>query len=126
MIGVHVCACVLKLATTSGCIPASFPVFCERVLPLSDTGQERAAINTSYRLLLLSVGYAWLPLLKDGRVITNDNHIPVTTSLPAGYLSCQENANKVESLPRLLGGDDCAFVLGFFFNFTIFSAAFRS
>lgn len=63
-----------------------------------------------YRLLLLSVGYAWLPLLKDGRVITNDNHIPVTTSLPAGYLSCQENANKVESLPQLLGGDGRAFV----------------
>lgn len=76
-------------------------------------------------MLLPSVGYAWLPLLKDGRVITNDNHIPVTTSLPAGYLSCQENANKVEPLPQLLGGDDCAFVL-FFFNFTIFFAAFRS
>lgn len=73
-----------------------------------------------YRLLLLSVGYAWLPLLKDGRVITNDNHIPVTTSLPAGYLSCQENANKVEPLPQLLGGDDCAFVL--FFSILPFSS----
>lgn len=52
------------------------------------------------------MGYAWLPLLKDGRVITNDNHIPVSASLPAGYLSCQENAGKVESLLQLLGGGD--------------------
>uniref|UniRef100_A0A668A277 Dedicator of cytokinesis 9 n=1 Tax=Myripristis murdjan TaxID=586833 RepID=A0A668A277_9TELE len=36
------------------------------------------------------VGYAWLPLLKDGRVIMNESHIPVAANLPAGYLSCQE------------------------------------
>ncbi|XP_035995260.1 dedicator of cytokinesis protein 9 isoform X22 [Fundulus heteroclitus] len=40
------------------------------------------------------VGYAWLPLLKDGRVIMNENHIPVAANLPAGYLSCQEGASK--------------------------------
>ncbi|XP_056870201.1 dedicator of cytokinesis protein 9-like isoform X2 [Takifugu flavidus] len=48
-------------------------------------------------LIETQVGYAWLPLLKDGRVITNENHIPVTTNLPAGYLSCQENASKHSS-----------------------------
>uniref|UniRef100_A0A6Q2YQX4 Dedicator of cytokinesis 9 n=1 Tax=Esox lucius TaxID=8010 RepID=A0A6Q2YQX4_ESOLU len=36
------------------------------------------------------VGYAWLPLLKDGRVIMNESHIPVAANLAAGYLSCQE------------------------------------
>ncbi|XP_008396808.1 dedicator of cytokinesis protein 9 isoform X12 [Poecilia reticulata] len=40
------------------------------------------------------VGYAWLPLLKDGRVIMNEHHIPVAANLPAGYLSCQEGASK--------------------------------
>ncbi|XP_061143232.1 dedicator of cytokinesis protein 9 isoform X5 [Syngnathus typhle] len=40
------------------------------------------------------VGYAWLPLLKDGRVIMNDCHIPVAANLPAGYLSCQGGASK--------------------------------
>ena len=44
---------------------------------------------------LRTVGYAWLPLLKDGRVITNEQHIPVSASLPAGYLSCQEGVTKV-------------------------------
>uniref|UniRef100_A0A4W6G2V5 Dedicator of cytokinesis 9 n=1 Tax=Lates calcarifer TaxID=8187 RepID=A0A4W6G2V5_LATCA len=40
------------------------------------------------------VGYAWLPLLKDGRVIMNESQIPVAANLPAGYLSCQEGAGK--------------------------------
>ncbi|XP_029936017.1 dedicator of cytokinesis protein 9 isoform X1 [Myripristis murdjan] len=40
------------------------------------------------------VGYAWLPLLKDGRVIMNESHIPVAANLPAGYLSCQEGVGK--------------------------------
>uniref|UniRef100_A0AAX7V425 Dedicator of cytokinesis 9 n=1 Tax=Astatotilapia calliptera TaxID=8154 RepID=A0AAX7V425_ASTCA len=38
----------------------------------------------------MQVGYAWLPLLKDGRVIMNESQIPVAANLPAGYLSCQE------------------------------------
>uniref|UniRef100_A0A1A8GGU9 Dedicator of cytokinesis 9 n=1 Tax=Nothobranchius korthausae TaxID=1143690 RepID=A0A1A8GGU9_9TELE len=40
------------------------------------------------------VGYAWLPLLKDGRVIMNESHVPVASNLPTGYLSCQEGASK--------------------------------
>uniref|UniRef100_A0A8D0GN81 Dedicator of cytokinesis 9 n=1 Tax=Sphenodon punctatus TaxID=8508 RepID=A0A8D0GN81_SPHPU len=36
------------------------------------------------------VGYSWLPLLKDGRVVTNEKHIPVSANLPSGYLSQQE------------------------------------
>ncbi|XP_064184043.1 dedicator of cytokinesis protein 9-like isoform X6 [Anguilla rostrata] len=45
-------------------------------------------------LVETQVGYAWLPLLKDGRVITNEQQIPVAASLPAGYLSCQEGVTK--------------------------------
>ncbi|XP_069614099.1 dedicator of cytokinesis protein 9 isoform X10 [Ranitomeya imitator] len=36
------------------------------------------------------VGFAWLPLLKDGRVVTNEQNIPVSANLPAGYLCYQE------------------------------------
>ncbi|CAH6821928.1 Dock9 [Phodopus roborovskii] len=36
------------------------------------------------------VGYSWLPLLKDGRVVTNERHIPVSANLPSGYLGYQE------------------------------------
>ncbi|XP_045444718.1 dedicator of cytokinesis protein 9 isoform X14 [Pipistrellus kuhlii] len=36
------------------------------------------------------VGYAWLPLLKDGRVVTNEQHVPVSANLPPGYLGYQE------------------------------------
>uniref|UniRef100_A0A8B9T2M2 Dedicator of cytokinesis 9 n=1 Tax=Anas platyrhynchos TaxID=8839 RepID=A0A8B9T2M2_ANAPL len=36
------------------------------------------------------VGYSWLPLIKDGRVVTNEQHIPVSANLPPGYLSYQE------------------------------------
>uniref|UniRef100_A0A669QSS8 Dedicator of cytokinesis 9 n=1 Tax=Phasianus colchicus TaxID=9054 RepID=A0A669QSS8_PHACC len=38
------------------------------------------------------VGYSWLPLIKDGRVVTNDQHIPVSANLPSGYLSYQEHS----------------------------------
>ncbi|XP_058132463.1 dedicator of cytokinesis protein 9 isoform X12 [Dasypus novemcinctus] len=36
------------------------------------------------------VGYSWLPLLKDGRVVTNEQHITVSANLPSGYLGYQE------------------------------------
>nr|XP_048278246.1 dedicator of cytokinesis protein 9 isoform X12 [Myodes glareolus] len=36
------------------------------------------------------VGYSWLPLLKDGRVVTNEQNIPVSANLPSGYLGYQE------------------------------------
>uniref|UniRef100_A0A8C3N0W6 Uncharacterized protein n=1 Tax=Geospiza parvula TaxID=87175 RepID=A0A8C3N0W6_GEOPR len=36
------------------------------------------------------VGYSWLPLIKDGRVVTNEQQIPVSANLPSGYLSYQE------------------------------------
>ncbi|XP_037392446.1 dedicator of cytokinesis protein 9 isoform X8 [Pygocentrus nattereri] len=40
------------------------------------------------------VGSAWLPLLKDGRVIMSEQQISVASNLPTGYLSCQEGLNK--------------------------------
>uniref|UniRef100_A0A8C9VRW5 Dedicator of cytokinesis 9 n=1 Tax=Scleropages formosus TaxID=113540 RepID=A0A8C9VRW5_SCLFO len=40
------------------------------------------------------VGYAWLPLLKDGRVVMNEQQIQVAANLPAGYLSCQDTIGK--------------------------------
>lgn len=33
-----------------------------------------------------TVGYAWLPLLKDGRITSQDFSIPVSCTLPGGYL----------------------------------------
>ncbi|KAM6179419.1 dedicator of cytokinesis protein 9 isoform 9-T9 [Erethizon dorsatum] len=41
-------------------------------------------------LVETQVGYSWLPLLKDGRVVTNEQHIPVSANLPSGYLGYQE------------------------------------
>ncbi|XP_054384544.1 dedicator of cytokinesis protein 9 isoform X6 [Pongo abelii] len=38
----------------------------------------------------ITVGYSWLPLLKDGRVVTSEQHIPVSVNLPSGYLGYQE------------------------------------
>ncbi|XP_048048661.1 dedicator of cytokinesis protein 9 isoform X6 [Megalobrama amblycephala] len=40
------------------------------------------------------VGYAWLPLLKDGRVIVNEQQVAVAANLPPGYLSFQDNSSK--------------------------------
>ncbi|XP_034429855.1 dedicator of cytokinesis protein 9-like isoform X10 [Hippoglossus hippoglossus] len=52
-------------------------------------------------LVETQVGYAWLPLLKDGRVIMNESQIPVAANLPAGYLSSQEGAGKHGSGPEV-------------------------
>lgn len=45
--------------------------------------------------LSISVGSAWLPLLKDGRVVMSEQNISVAANLPNGYLSCQESVSKV-------------------------------
>uniref|UniRef100_A0A8C5LWK2 Dedicator of cytokinesis 9 n=1 Tax=Leptobrachium leishanense TaxID=445787 RepID=A0A8C5LWK2_9ANUR len=47
------------------------------------------------------VGYAWLPLLKDGRVATNEQNIPVSANLPSGYLSFQELGISKHSGPEI-------------------------
>ncbi|XP_047699119.1 dedicator of cytokinesis protein 11 isoform X3 [Prionailurus viverrinus] len=39
------------------------------------------------------VGFAWVPLLKDGRIITFEQQLPVSANLPPGYL----NVNDAES-----------------------------
>ncbi len=41
-------------------------------------------------LVYVTVGYAWLPLLKDGRVSSQDFSIPVSCSLPGEYLHIKE------------------------------------
>ncbi|KAF7711080.1 dedicator of cytokinesis protein 9 isoform X8 [Silurus meridionalis] len=42
----------------------------------------------------MPVGSAWLPLLKDGRVIVSEQQISVASNLPPGYLSSHEAVNK--------------------------------
>ncbi|KAG7471086.1 hypothetical protein MATL_G00120630 [Megalops atlanticus] len=37
-----------------------------------------------------SVGYAWLPLLKEGRLASQEYNIPVSCTLPQGYLHIKE------------------------------------
>ncbi|XP_075708543.1 dedicator of cytokinesis protein 9 isoform X13 [Rhinoderma darwinii] len=47
------------------------------------------------------VGFAWLPLLKDGRVVTNEQNIPVSANLPVGYLCYQELGMGKHSGPEI-------------------------
>ncbi|XP_077063674.1 dedicator of cytokinesis protein 10 isoform X2 [Siphateles boraxobius] len=39
------------------------------------------------------VGYAWLPLLKDGRITSQDFSIPVSCTLPGGYLLIKDTSS---------------------------------
>ncbi|XP_074859911.1 dedicator of cytokinesis protein 10 isoform X1 [Carettochelys insculpta] len=43
------------------------------------------------------VGYAWLPLLKDAQLASQEHNIPVSTSLPPSYLSLQDPASGKQS-----------------------------
>uniref|UniRef100_A0A8D2Q8L4 Dedicator of cytokinesis 9 n=1 Tax=Varanus komodoensis TaxID=61221 RepID=A0A8D2Q8L4_VARKO len=47
------------------------------------------------------VGYSWLQLLKDGRVVTNEQHIPVSAYLPCGYLNNQDPGISKHSGPEI-------------------------
>ncbi|XP_072300728.1 dedicator of cytokinesis protein 9-like isoform X2 [Eucyclogobius newberryi] len=72
--------------------------------------ESNSKASTKKRELVeTQVGYAWLPLLKDGRVIMNDNHIPVAANLPPGYLSCQEGAKHTNSEVKWVDGGKSLF-----------------
>ncbi|XP_050820835.1 dedicator of cytokinesis protein 11 isoform X2 [Gopherus flavomarginatus] len=44
------------------------------------------------------VGFAWLPLLKDGRIITFEQHLPVSANLPPGYLNPGDTESRRQSI----------------------------
>lgn len=41
-----------------------------------------------------AVGYAWVPLLKDGRIVTLERHLPVSSNLPPGYLGLGDTESR--------------------------------
>uniref|UniRef100_A0A8C3KWW3 Dedicator of cytokinesis 11 n=1 Tax=Chrysolophus pictus TaxID=9089 RepID=A0A8C3KWW3_CHRPC len=43
------------------------------------------------------VGYAWVPLLKDGRIVTLERHLPVSSNLPPGYLGLGDTESRKQS-----------------------------
>ncbi|XP_061455004.1 dedicator of cytokinesis protein 11 isoform X1 [Rhineura floridana] len=55
-----------------------YHVSCE--INTKGTAKKQDAVETT-------VGFTWLPLLKDGRIITSEQHLPVSANLPAGYLN---------------------------------------
>ncbi|XP_053129814.1 dedicator of cytokinesis protein 11 isoform X3 [Hemicordylus capensis] len=55
-----------------------YHVSCE--INTKGTAKKQDAVETT-------VGFAWLPLLKDGRIFTAEQHLPVSANLPAGYLN---------------------------------------
>lgn len=51
------------------------------------------------------VGYSWLPLLKEGRLSSQEFNIPVSCNLPPGYLAIKEASNtKVRERKESKGG----------------------
>lgn len=44
-------------------------------------------------VLSILVGYSWLPLLKEGRLSSQEFNIPVSCNLPPGYLAIKEASN---------------------------------
>ncbi|XP_062916576.1 dedicator of cytokinesis protein 11 isoform X1 [Mobula hypostoma] len=58
------------------------------------TTKKREALETH-------VGYAWLPLLKDGRVVTSEQQLLVSANLPSGYLGLHDPDNKKHIVPDI-------------------------
>ncbi|XP_076837011.1 dedicator of cytokinesis protein 10 isoform X3 [Brachyhypopomus gauderio] len=56
------------------------------------------------------VGYAWLPLLKDGRLASGEFNVPVSCTLPSGYLLIKEpSSNKNGSEVKWVDGGKSIF-----------------
>ncbi|GAA6093406.1 dedicator of cytokinesis protein 10 isoform X3 [Tachysurus ichikawai] len=56
------------------------------------------------------VGYAWLPLLKDGRLASQEFNVPVSCTLPSGYLLIKEpSSNKNGSDVKWVDGGKAVF-----------------
>ncbi|XP_067852878.1 dedicator of cytokinesis protein 11 [Heptranchias perlo] len=47
------------------------------------------------------VGYAWLPLMKDSRVVTSEQQLAVSANLPPGYLCHQDPDNRKHTIPDI-------------------------
>ncbi|XP_051876848.1 dedicator of cytokinesis protein 11 [Pristis pectinata] len=58
------------------------------------TTKKREAVESQ-------VGYAWLPLLKDGTVVTSEQQLPVSANLPSGYLGRHDPENKKHTVPDI-------------------------
>lgn len=54
----------------------------------------------------LLVGYSWLPLLKEGRLSSQEFSIPVSCNLPPGYLGIKEASNTKVRGRKERGGEE--------------------
>lgn len=52
-----------------------------------DTSSKAIAQAAVLCVAVSAVGFTWLPLLKDGRIVTCEQNLPVSANLPAGYLN---------------------------------------
>ncbi|XP_060539930.1 dedicator of cytokinesis protein 11 isoform X1 [Pantherophis guttatus] len=69
-----------------------------------------------------TVGFSWLPLLKDGLIITSEQQLPVSANLPAGYLSAGDTeARKPNSDIKWVDGAKALFKLKLHLESTIYT-----
>lgn len=54
-------------------------------------------------LVASAVGYAWVPLLKDGRIVTLERHLQVSSNLPPGYLGLGDTESRRVGRPFKVG-----------------------
>ncbi|KAM9327187.1 dedicator of cytokinesis protein 11 [Gastrophryne carolinensis] len=66
--------------------------FCHVSCDINSKGSSKKHDNTE-----TPVGYSWVRLLKEGRVITSDMQLPVSANLPPGYLSQTDPETKKSS-----------------------------
>ncbi|XP_031228246.1 dedicator of cytokinesis protein 11 [Mastomys coucha] len=87
-------ACVFQLRETLG---HALIIHSAKVSPKQNRADRKwidAFLGHFFWLIIvLAVGFAWVPLLKDGRVITLEQQLSVSANLPPGYL----NVNDAES-----------------------------
>uniref|UniRef100_A0A8C5S2D7 Dedicator of cytokinesis 11 n=1 Tax=Laticauda laticaudata TaxID=8630 RepID=A0A8C5S2D7_LATLA len=69
-----------------------------------------------------TVGFAWLPLLKDGLIVTSEQQLPISANLPAGYLSAGDTeARKPNIDVKWVDGAKALFKLKLHLESTIYT-----
>uniref|UniRef100_A0A670Z948 Dedicator of cytokinesis 11 n=1 Tax=Pseudonaja textilis TaxID=8673 RepID=A0A670Z948_PSETE len=79
------------------------------------TAKKQDAVETT-------VGFAWLPLLKDGLIVTSEQQLPVSANLPAGYLSAGDTEARKPSIDvKWVDGAKALFKLRLHLESTIYT-----
>lgn len=56
----------------------------------NDSNANGLGVDSSNKSIQTLIGYAWLPVFKNGRLLSGEKHLPVACNLPGNYLTFEQ------------------------------------